>query len=187
MAEEVSKNSPTGERPARRRWELWLAVPVVLTLGFALFPRGSFPPLTRARFDEAKQRWQQHGPANYDIEIRVDGRQKANYAVSVRDGDVTAATRDGSPLTQRRTQDTWSVPGMFDTMRVDLENIEKRTQGKADASTPHVRARVEFDTRLGYPKRFVRIEETKRDGNFEVYWEVTKLSEPAGDMSAEGK
>jgi hypothetical protein len=107
--------------------------------------------------------------------------------VSVRDGQVTAATRDGSPLTQRRTQDTWSVPGMFDTMRVDLENIEKRTQGKADTSTPHVRARVEFDTRLGYPKRFVRIEETKRDGNFEVYWEVTKLSEPAGDMSAEGK
>lgn len=160
----------------------WLVLAVVGggTLGLAVIlgtllrkQAAPLPSLTPAQFAAAQQRWEEHGLANYDAEISVTGRQTAVYRVEVRDGEPRLAQRNGQPLKQRRTFDTWSVPGMFETMAADVDSVEKVAAGKADASTVHLVLRAEFDPKLGYPVRYHRLEKRKQSADYEVTWRVT--------------
>ena len=134
--------------------------------------RDPSPEFTREEFDAAQQRWEQAGPQSYDIAIQVTGRQPATYRVEVRGGEVTSASIDGRPLKQRRTFDTWSVPGMFATMETDVSNRERFASGKGDRFTPNLTLRATFHPTYGYPQRYRRIEwETDRD----MIWEVKEF------------
>ncbi len=135
--------------------------------------QGRLPPLTPAAFSAAQQQWARIQPPDYEITIEVGGRQSAVYHVQVRDGEVVRALRDGAPLRQQRTMGTWSVPGMFATMQVDVDNLERHQAGTADAGTPQLKLYAAFDPQYGYPARYHRTELRKFGNNYEVFWAVT--------------
>ncbi len=119
--------------------------------------RDPLPPLSVSSFETAQKRWREQGPASYDIEVEVSGRQPAKYRVEVRDGEAVSATRNGQPLTQRRTWTTWSVPGMFGTMESDFQHMKQVAEGVADEQTPRLALYGEFHPQYGYPQRYRRV------------------------------
>lgn len=154
--------------------------------------------LTRRAFDEATQRWQAVGPADYELEVQVAGRQAATYRTTVRDGQVAQALRNGLPLTPGRSSGAWSVPGMFTTVRLDLEQIERtaaadpspdptartsinssahpsgKTGDKSQAPW-QVELRGQFHPQWGYPERVQRLERGAGSTNPEVSWVVVRF------------
>jgi hypothetical protein len=189
----MDEHSPTfepeqplpGDVQAARRTMSWLLGAmlglVTLLMGaifvLILLRRDPLPPLTREQFDQARRTWQQNGPASYDLEVTVSGRQAATYGVQVRGHEAYSATRNGRPLTQQRTYGTWSVPGMFNTIESDIENVEKVAAGQAVQQTPQLALRAQFDSHYGYPVRYHRIEKTKFGSNPEVSWRVDSFEE----------
>ncbi len=147
------------------------AIVVTAVVWFAL-NRNHDPAVTSDRLAAAEQIWQATGPANYNISITLQKRTTEVHYVEVRDGQVTQYTLDGRPLNQRRTIDTWSVPGMFGTIAADLENVNKVAQGEAAPNTPRLTLRGTFDATYGFPNKYRRIQ---RGSDFEVSWEVTKF------------
>ena len=93
-------------------------------------------------FESNWNRWAEHGPASYDIEVEVRGPQAATYHVEVRDGEAISATRDDYPLKGPRTIGTWSVVGMFHTMEIDLDQLV------LDAAETSKSARLLLDCRF---------------------------------------
>jgi len=130
------------------------------------------PQISPAEYYAAKERWRVNGASSYDIEVQVTGTQEARYRVEVRDGQAIAAWRNGVPLQQQRTFSTWSVPGMFGTMSRDIEVLEKHAAGRADANTPRITMRAEFDEKFGYPARYRRIQ---WGSPVQMIWQVTKF------------
>lgn len=141
--------------------------------------RPPLPPLTPESFTAARSAWESHGPASYRIEVTVAGRQAAHYRVDVVQGEVTQALRNGQPLAQHRTLGTWSVPGMFDTIALDLESRQQHAAGTATPGVPNVVLRCHFDPQFGYPAHYHRLELLGAGGNSEASWIVTRF-EPAG-------
>jgi hypothetical protein len=181
-----STNQPQSKTPgehrlatARRVLAYGLAVlfgPLVLLVAWAVVSRArSLPPLERADFDAARQRWSQAAPTDYDLEVVVEGRQPATYRVEVRGGEVQVALRNGLPLTQPRTMGTWSVPGMFGTIEIDLENVERSAEDASPTPDAKLLLRARFDGQYGYPARYHRIELVRHGVNPEVSWTVTKF------------
>lgn len=134
--------------------------------------RSDLPPLSRERFDAALARWQANGPENYDIEISVSGPQAGTYRAEVRLGEATALFHDGVKLTRQRVFPTWSVPGMFGTIRRDLENVEAVESGTATESTPQLELRAQFHSEYGYPEEYHR---HQWGTNVDVTWQVTEF------------
>jgi hypothetical protein len=178
--------SPRFPAPIFRRVLIGLAAGLVLGLlamiVLAIATRGSVSPrLTPEIFQAAMARWKQEEPQDYDIEVQVRGNQPATYYVEVRGGDARLALRNGKPLTQRRTFSTWSVPGMFATMSRDVDALERRAAGQADASTPDLNLRATFDPHYGYPARYRRLQYRS---SVEVEWEVTRFEVVPGERGA---
>ena len=146
-----------------------LAVMLVVTTAMLLIEsRESLPILTQTQLDEAYRRWQEHGPKRYDLAVTVTGDQPGELKLQVRDGVVVQMTRDDVVPKRKSTWDYWSVPGMFDVIRLDLEIC-----GKAEVEgRPKLVLRALFDPKLGYPARYQRIDLATRN---EVSWEVTRL------------
>lgn len=156
-------------------WILILATLLLLVLGALLVARFStrqsrLPGFTRKEFDEGWSQWQSVAPADYRIKTVVEGRQPAEYEVVVREGRIVKATRNGQPLTQQRTMGTWSVPGMFDTIELDLDTTEE-TQPRLQLTL-----RGEFDEQWGFPRRYLRNDYTSKT---ETQWTVIEF-EPQG-------
>ena len=74
---------------------LGLAICTVAMVGYVFFTRESRTPLTRADYDAAVERWEKHGPADYDLDIELAGNRPGKVHVEVRAGDVVYMTRDG--------------------------------------------------------------------------------------------
>jgi hypothetical protein len=72
---------------------------------------------------------------------------------------------------------------MFGTIAADLDSQRRIADGTANATTPHVRLRAAFDTQLGYPIRYHRMELRGQGGNYEIAWDVefTALTGAATD------
>lgn len=131
------------------------------------------PTLTPERFDQVWEQWKRSPVENYDVQIRVSGTQGAVYEVQVRDGSAVSARRNGEPLLQRRTFETWSVGGMLSTISRDVENLRAWNEHRAKPGTPEVALRAEFDPTYGYPLRYRRIQ---FGSTVEVAWEVEKFA-----------
>lgn len=156
--------------------------------------RDPLPALSEEEFRAAQARWRDQGPANYDVQVQVSGAQPAVYRVAVRRSEPVAAYRNGRPLPQRRTWETWSVPGMFGTLASDFRHVATMEAGRADASTPRLSLSGLFHPRYGYPQRYRRLmlgqgqagSMAQRIGNgadrtgtmvpSEVTWEVTEFT-----------
>ena len=61
---------------------------------------------------------------------------------------------------------------MFGTMSRDVETLERHAAGRADATTPRLTLRAQFDPQYAFPARYRRIE---WGSDVEVAWEVTEF------------
>lgn len=138
------------------------AIGCVMVAVFALAIRRSLPALTAEQLAAAEVRWDTAHLQDYAIEIEVVGAQPAVYVVEVRDGEPISATRNERPLTQRRTWETWTVPGMFDTLASDVESL---------AAGQNLVVRCQFND-VGVPQRYDRIE---LGTGQQVSWEVKRF------------
>ena len=125
------------------------------------------PPLTAEALKQAETKWRDAKIGDYDVEIEVQSRQRETYAVEVRNGEPQQAWRNGQPLKQIRTFDTWSVPGMFDTIHSDFDRDDRQGQ-----PAPELVLRAEFDERTGVPLKYKRIQ---WGADIEISWRVTKF------------
>jgi Family of unknown function (DUF6174) len=143
-------------------------VSLVLALEFFVVER--IPLLTESELIAAKKRWQEHGPASYDMEIELRGAQPGHVQLSVRNRVVAAETRDGR-VPKEHTWETWTVPGMFNTLETDMEIAENPEQTIQAAAGTKWQLRCEFDPKLGIPRRYHRL----ASGGPEVYWRVMRF------------
>lgn len=126
------------------------------------------PSMDPQRFEAAKALWNEQDLTDYEITIKVSGRQPGEYAVSVQHGIATAATLDGRDLKRPRTFGTWSVDGMLETLQRDLDMHE---------ANGNLILGAEFHETLGIPMRYERIE--MQTGVHDVLqWEVTRFHSP---------
>lgn len=133
---------------------------------------GRMEVITPDAFEEAQRRWEAADVHSYRLVVEVSGRQPATYEVHVVDSKVQKATRNGQPLTQMRTLDTWTVPGMFYTVSIDVENQTLHESGKAGAMDPNVRVRAVFDEVYGYPQKYHRTQFVEKGENPTTSWTV---------------
>lgn len=129
------------------------------------------PDMTQESLQAATERWQKHGPASYDLDIQIGGAQPGIVHVEVRDGAVTASTRDGLP-TPEWTWDEWSVPGQFEMLEREFEFAADPQREMQAPPGARLWLRCEFDPELGYPRRFHRY---VTGGAPEVYWRTTSF------------
>jgi hypothetical protein len=141
---------------------------VVLALEFFVVER--IPLLTESDLNNAKKLWQKHGPVSYDIDIEIRGAQPGKVQVNVRNRVVTAETRDGR-VPKEHTWETWSVPGMLNTLELDMETSENPEQTIQAQPGTKWQLRCEFDPALGIPRRYHRLVSSGP----EVYWRVTRF------------
>lgn len=164
----------------------WLSVRVVLlsallgglgTLligGLYLASQGEagMPPLTEAAFHAAEARWRKLGPASYDLDVEISGGQSGQFHVEVRDGEVTACTRNGL-APRRHTWETWTVAGQFETLELELQGAaDPQSRYGVPAGTQVIQQAL-FDTELGYPLRYER---HVMGANLPVAWRVTRFA-----------
>jgi hypothetical protein len=156
-----------------------VAIGVVLGIGLAIYLIQRIygdpsPPLTAEALQQAEANWRNAKIRDYDIEIEVQSRQRETYAVEVRDGAPQQAWHNGQPLKQVRTFDTWSVPGMFDTIHSDFDRTDRQGQ-----PAPELMLRAEFDQKTGVPLKYKRIQ---WGADIEISWRVMKFEvQPAAD------
>jgi hypothetical protein len=139
-------------------------------LALKYFVAERLPAVTEASLEAAMQRWNAQGPQGYDMDVELRGAQPGFVHVEVRNHEVTAETRDGR-VPGRSTWDTWSVPGLFDTLGRDLEIAANPEQEIGAAPGTRWQLRCAFDPQFGYPARYHR----SATGGPEVYWIVTKF------------
>ncbi len=150
---------------------------LIVWFGLRLLRQPGLEPLTRTGWQQAWQRWNERGPRNYEIVVETSGRQAATYKVIVQGGEPSSATCNGQPLPQPRAWYTWSVPGMFETLERDLEQIERAQQGTPKGVPLSVY--VAFDPQYGYPARYLRSEHVASGSNPDVTWKVVSF-QPLG-------
>lgn len=148
---------------------LWLLV----CAGAAWFlGRNRLPLLTHEALAQARQLWQTNGPADYDLEVHIRGRQPGVVQLSVRGGRVTHMTRDGVVPRQRRTWSAWTVESQFEMIALELEAAANPATGFGAPSNARVVQRALFDPQYGYPRHYQRhVLYTP----LEVEWEVVRF------------
>jgi hypothetical protein len=136
-----------------------------------LFVARRLPELTEARFEAAQALWEKNGPDSYDMDVRITGAQPGLVQIQVRDSNPTAMTRDGIAPAER-TWDTWTVPGMFQTLVEEFAFKEDPTHKGQGAPGAEVRLRCDFDSKFGYPRTYQRL---MTGGGPQIEWHVTKF------------
>jgi hypothetical protein len=178
VTDETAAAAVSTARRANASWFGWatvvgFAVTTLVLIGLHFVADRQLQPLTRNAYEAAWQRWQQNGPKSYQLEVEVTGRQAARYQVRVERGEAVSATRDGVPLKQHRVWFTWTVPGMFETIQRDLEQLERAQRGEPNSRGLTVL--VFFDPELGYPVRYLRAEQLGPGVNPEAGWTVKQF------------
>lgn len=186
---EVPTDTPQAVPPPQNRGDAWrLPTPIIIgiLLGVALsvylvqrFFGDSTPQLTAEALLDAEAKWRAAGIRNYDVEIEVESRQRETYSVEVRDGAPQQAWRNGHPLRQIRTFDTWSVPGMFDTIHSDFDRTDREQQ-----PSPELVLRAIFDNQTGVPLKYKRIQWGQ---DIEISWQVTMFEVRNGQTGVAGR
>lgn len=146
---------------------------LTMALIWVFLSRDSTPLVSESDLQAARQRWNEHGPANYDIDIMLAGNRPGPVHVEVRDGVVTRMTRDGREPKQRYTWDYWTVPEMFNTIEREFEMRDDQAASAPGATGSQAELRARFDPQYGYPQRFHRTVPGRAE---EVDWTVTEFT-----------
>ncbi len=141
-----------------------------LVLAIEFFVVERIPLLAESELIGAKKRWQEHGPVSYDMDIEIRGAQPGRVQINVRNRVVATETRDGR-VPKEHTWETWTVPGMFNTLETDMEIAENPEQAIQAPPGTKWQLRCEFDPVLGIPRRYQRLASDGPD----VYWRVKRF------------
>ena len=140
-----------------RTWSLvkWSGIGffAALILAVPYFP-GRTDPVTRERLDEARKLWLKAKVKNYDLDLETRGAQSGRYHVEVRDGQLATITRNGTTA-DPAAGEYWTVDGLFRVIEEELDAAEQ-PDGAAFGARSQVWLRARYDSRLGFPIRFVR-------------------------------
>jgi hypothetical protein len=129
------------------------------------------PAMTQADFDEALAKWRANRPPNYEMEINVSGRQAGHMEVVVRNFQPLSVKRNGT-LVPARTWTYWSVDGLFEIIRTDLEGLDQPERAFGAEDVSQLVQQAEFDAELGYPRRYRRAVMTTGDA---IEWEIVEF------------
>jgi Family of unknown function (DUF6174) len=129
------------------------------------------PPMTQADFEAAVERWHAHGPHDYSMTVELSGRQSGTMVVTVRNTEPTSVKRNGVP-TPERTWAYWTIDGLFQIIRVDLEGLDQPERAFDGSDVAHLVQQAEFDAELGYPRRYRRAVQTTGDA---IEWEIVRF------------
>lgn len=158
-----------------------LTVVVGLTVLF-LWKRDRTPEMTQGALDAAMAKWSKSAVKNYDLDVEIDGLRKGAVHLEVRNGEVTAMTRDGFTPKDRRLWDVWAIEGQFDMIQEELDKENDATQFGAPAGSTIIR-KGEFDSAFGYPIVYHR---QVLGGGPEVAWRNVRF-QPVAPASAEAQ
>jgi len=187
-AEASSAAARVVRQPRRRVRASKLVAGVILGVGigilFALIATVAWlhPAAAELNEDElarAEKIWRETAPADYDIDVRVTGRQPGDYHVEVRRGQPALASRNGF-ATPQRVWDVWTVNGMFDTIHQEIEQAQNPDGPFGSLRGSQVIQRAAFDDRFGYPRRYQRI---VMGTELEIAWEVIEFREVAARVN----
>lgn len=120
-------------------------------LGALAYLREPTVPLTADALAQARQRWQRAGIRSYYLKYRMHG---SLYQVEVKDSLVVDIMVNGQVLSIAQPG-AYSIDGLFDVLEMELENLSDISRS-IESSATKVVARVRFNTRHGYPERYVR-------------------------------
>jgi hypothetical protein len=158
---------------------LGLALGVVALVAYVVLARETTPRLTEEAYRAAAQKWDERGPANYNLDLELSGNRPGKVHDEVRDRQPVRMTRDGVQPRQERTWYYWTVPGMLDTISAELEMAQNPSTSFDAPQATQVAIWAEFDPELGYPRRYDRV---VLGTNLEIHWKVTRfeaLDDPA--------
>lgn len=119
-------------------------------------PLRPLPTLTTETLSAAEARWQEAGPKSYSLNIKLGGKRPGRVTINVLDGKAAVMMRDGVSPARKETWNAWTVEGMFDTLRQELELAEKPERGFGVADRSQVIQRCEFHRQLSYPVHYQR-------------------------------
>ena len=94
-------NSETAIPHRGRRWWLIAVTAVLVIAGLfgllrVLLP--GMPQIGEADLDAAEAKWKANEVLNYDLTVKIEGRQTGEIRTTVRNGRAVAMTRNGTPL-----------------------------------------------------------------------------------------
>lgn len=205
MSEPSDMPATPGEAPPRRRRRLSiLTVMLGVVLGSALtlvailavlvwLYRDAAPNLTQETLDEAVKRWESQGLVDYNLQVKLTGRQEADIRVEVRDGKTTAMTYNGrlqprptvKGQLETTTWEAWTVKGQLEMIQRELTNRNEQTQKTFGVSSPlKVVLRAEFDPQLGYLRKYSRVVLNPDQGgsDHDISWQIIEFEEVSNPM-----
>jgi hypothetical protein len=144
-------------------------------VAFTVFSSDRLPALSPQRLEQAEQRWRDHGPKSYRMDIRTGGRAPSQLHVEVRGGEVASVLQNGHPLDQPRTMDPWSVDALLEFMSDELAAAAdpvKTAQKFGSPAGATVLQAAAFDEKYGYPRRYRR---SVLGTPMDIDWEITKF------------
>ena len=142
---------------------------LILLVWVLVMARESMPLLTPESLESAVARWGAEGPASYDLELALSGREQGSILLEVRGGEPTAMKRNGV-VPQRRTWEYWTIPEQLAMIEREQTGDPRQLFGVDDRS--QVILHAEFDPRFGYPRRYRR---QVLGADQEIHWEIVKF------------
>ncbi|MEX2139533.1 MAG: DUF6174 domain-containing protein [Pirellulales bacterium] len=129
------------------------------------------PAMSAADFEAAVARWEAHRPADYEMDVKVLGRQSGMMHVVVKNHAPVSVRRGGAPVAEH-TWEYWTVEGLFEIIRTDLEGMDQPERAFGTPDVSQLVQQAEFDAELGYPRRYRRAVLTTGDA---IEWEITEF------------
>jgi hypothetical protein len=130
------------------------------------------PAMTAADFEAAVARWAANRPVNYEMEIQLRGRQSGTIRVMIKDNEPIHVEHNDVSVAQSAWE-YWTVDGLFKIIRTDLEGLDQPERAFGEQDVAQLVQQAEFDTKLGYPRRYRRAVLTTGD---EIEWEIVQFN-----------
>jgi hypothetical protein len=166
-------------RPSRRLRRIAISIGcIVLGIvgGLVMFALTGFrrppPAMSATDFEAAVTRWEANRSAEYEMEIEVTGRQSGTMHVVVKDHEPVSVRRGGT-LVAEHTWEYWTVEGLFEIIRTDLEGLDQPERAFGTPDVSQLVQQAEFDPKFGYPRRYRRAVLTTGDA---IEWEIVRFN-----------
>jgi Family of unknown function (DUF6174) len=175
----ISPTEHSSPQNVSQRWFLfrgWLPCMVFALAGslwlLRMFIGDATPPLSPEALEAAEKLWESQHIENYRVTVQVQADRLSTYSVEVKQGRPTQVLLNNTALTDARIFDTWTLPGMFNTIAEDLTHVNAQQSGKAEANVPRLRLWCLFDQQNGLPLKYRRLDWQK---GIDVTWSITKF------------
>ena len=133
-------------------------------------------PVDEVILANAEQKWQQANIKDYDLEIQISERQQRRYRIQIRNSKITALWRNDRPVKEPHQYRAWTIPGMFQTLRTDVEKPLSDMNSADATALNNLTIRAEFHPTYGFPQRYIRIEHRQQGNNPEISWKIISFA-----------